>query len=111
MAAKDIGRSSDVPFDDSKLFWPNSKDTMHMHVADLAPLVFTEVGLLRQLAVLGPHFDDTAVLGQLGAVVALLGDISFGPQPESTMHLCIVNILSGIHKGKCTKVALRTSAA
>ena len=67
-----------------------------MHVTDLVPLVFTEVGLLCKLAVLGPHFENTAALGQLGAFVALLGDISFGPQPESTMHLCIVNILSGI---------------
>ena len=82
-----------------------------MHVTKLFPLVLTEVGQLRQPAVLAPNFDNAAAPVQPCIIMALLGDVPIGPQPESTMHLYIVNILSVMHKGKHTKVALRTSAA
>ena len=100
-----------VTFKDPKLLWLNGQDATHVHVTDFVPFVSTEVGCFRHLAIVAPHFDDAAALGQLGTVVALLGDISSGPQPESTMHLYIMNILSVVQKGKHTEVALRTSAA
>lgn len=81
-----------------------------MYVTHPFPLILAKVGSLRELAILAPYFDDAAALGKLGVIMALLGDQSFSPQPESTMHLYNVNIFSTIHKGIRTEVALRTSA-
>lgn len=111
MAKNAAGGSSNVPFNYLKLLWLNNKGTTHVRITNLVPFIFTEVGRLCKLAVFAPHFDNAAALGHLGAVVALLGDISSGPQPEGTVHLYIMNILSVIQKGKRTEVALRTSAA
>lgn len=81
--AENVGHGSlNVPFNDPKLLWPNCQDITHVHVTDLGPFVFTKVCRFRQPAVFAPHFDDAAALGHLGAVVALLGDVSSGPQPE-----------------------------
>ena len=106
-----IGGFSNDLINDAKLLWLDRKDITHVHVSQLLPLVFTEVGLLCELAVLAPHFENAAgALAQLRIIVAFLGDVSIGPQPESTMHLYIVNILGAMHKGKRTAVAPRTSA-
>ena len=100
-----------LPFDNLKLVWPNNQGITHMNVTKLAPLVLTEVGRLCKPALLALQFDNAAALGQLGIVVALLGDVTLGPQPEGAVNLYAINISSIIQKGKHTAVALRTSAA
>ena len=52
---------------------------MHVYVTDLAPAILTKVGHLRELAVSALHFDNATALVQPGFLVALLGDVSFGP--------------------------------
>jgi len=84
---------------------------MHVQVAYPIPVVFAKVGRLHKFAILALHFGDATALGQPGVLVALLGDISLGPEPESMMHLYIMSILSSICNEKPTEVALRTSAA
>jgi len=63
-----------------KLLWLDRQDIAHVHVTQLLPLVFTEVGPLCELAVLAPHFENAAgALVQLRIIVAFLGDVSIGP--------------------------------
>jgi hypothetical protein len=82
-----------------------------MHVADLHPLFPAEIGRLCVLAVRALDFDDTAAFAWLRGVVALLGDISIGPEPESAMNLYIVSMARVIDTERLTEVALRTTAA
>ena len=85
-----------------------------MHVADLYPLLPAEVGCLRILAIWALDFDNTAAFTQLCGIVALLGDISISPEPESTMNLYIgVSMVRIIHMDseRPTEVALRMTVA
>ena len=110
--AESVGDSSlNLPFKDLKLFWPKNQGIAHMNVTKLTPLVLTEVGHLCKPALFALQFDNAAALGQLGTVVALLGDVSLGPQPEGAVNLYTMNITSIIQKGKYTMVALRMSTA
>jgi len=108
---KNVNGISNVAFKNPELLWLDGQDTAHVHVTYLVPIVFTESGRLHKPAILAPQFDDTAAPGQPCVVVALPGDIPFGPQPESTVYLYIMSILSAICKEQLTDVALRTRAA
>ena len=77
--ANKVSGVSNSPFKDTKLLRPDNQDITHVHVTDLAPAVLTEVGCLCELAVSALHFDDAAALVQPGFLVALLGNVSFGP--------------------------------
>ncbi len=70
---------------------------MDVHVADLHPLLPAKVGHLCILAILALNFDNTATFAQLSSIMALLGDISVSPEPESTMNLYVVSMVRIIH--------------
>jgi hypothetical protein len=84
---------------------------MDMHVTDLHPLLPAEVRCLCVLAIRTLDFDDTTAFAWLRSIMALLGDISICPEPESTMNLYIVSMARIIDTERLTEVALRTTAA
>jgi hypothetical protein len=93
-AAKIIDGLLDRAYNELKFILLSLKgpDITSMYVTDLIPLLFAEVGRLRILAIRAPHFDDTAALGRLRSIVALLGDIATSPEPERAMYLYIMSV-------------------
>ena len=109
--ANNVGGSLNIMSDDPKLLWLNGPGIADVHVADLHPLLPAEVGRLCILAIRALDFDNTAAFARLRGIVALLGDISISPEPESAMNLYIVSMVRIIHMERPTEVALRTTAA
>ena len=72
----------------------NGPSVTNMHATDLIPLILAKVGGLCGLAIWAQCFENTgaATLTLPSLFITLLGDVSIGPEPESTMYLCSMSI-------------------
>ena len=96
-----------ISLDDLELLPLNRPSVANVHATDLIPLIHAKVGGLRGLAIWAQCFENTgaAMLTLLSLFITLLGDVSIGPEPESTMYLCSMSrpdygTNEGAHQGR-----------
>lgn len=105
--ANSVNSLVNVSSDDLELLPLNGPSVANVHATDLIPLILAKVGGLRGLAIWAQRFENTgaAALTLLSLFITLLGDVSIGPEPESTMYLCSVSrsdygTNEGAHRGR-----------